>query len=121
MPPQSGTIPGETKLDALLPLLIAKAVVEVALGFLCARAFLAALTALTAAGKSNPILDFLALGTRPLEALLIRLGAPRISPRSAPWIAAALLLVAWVAVTGLKIERCRAVPVCQAPTHEVRR
>lgn len=102
-------------MDALLPLLIAKAVVEVALGFLIARALLAALLAVFAGGNSNPILRFLALGTRPLEALLIRMGGTRIPPRAVPWLAAALLLAAWITVTGWKIERCRAlsaVPAC---------
>lgn len=103
-------------MDALLPVLIAKAVVEVALGFLFARALLAALVAFLAVGSGNPISRFLALGTRPLESLLMRLGGKRLSPQPVPWIAAAILMAAWIAVTGLKIERCRAqpfVPACQ--------
>lgn len=94
-------------MDALLLVVIVKAVVEMALMFLAARAVLAALYALSPArADGNPLYRLLAAGTRPFERLARRLLPGIVLDRHLPLAAGALLVAAWVGVTALKIDLC---------------
>jgi hypothetical protein len=106
---------GDTILDSLLLLQIAKAIVEIALMFFAARGLLVLLF-LPARHKldGNVIYQLFVKGTQPFVSLM-RLITPRfVLDRHLPYAACAVLLVAWFGLSIGKLQLCAEQPKHQA-------
>jgi len=98
-------------INGLLPIIIAKALVEVALLLLLGRGVLHFLLAADAPRRAgNFVYRLFDLGTRPFVRASRALLPRRLPARYLPLAAAGLLLAVWCALVLTKWQACRAAP-----------
>ena len=98
-------------MTGLLPIVIAKALVEVALLMLLGRGLLHVLLAADAPRREgNFVYRLFDLGTRPVLRFTRALLPRGFAARRLPWLAAALLMLVWCLLVLAKWQACQGQP-----------